>query len=111
VPGQHAAGAQPATELADDGDPVTIVANEGDEAVALGARQRLSDVVQEGTEAQCRATVHFIRQRIGEQRRQLLRARAAKALQVSLDLERAFEHGDRVAVHVEVVVGPLLDPP
>ena len=41
---------------------------------------------------------------------QLVRSLAAEALQVRLDLERALEHGHRVAVDVEVVVGALFDP-
>ena len=110
VLGQLAAGPQAAAEPADDLGAVAVVADEGDVAVALAPGRRLADVVQEGAEAQRRAAGHLVGERLGEQRRRLGGALAGEAVEVVLDLQRLLEHGERVAVDVEVVVGALLDP-
>ena len=89
--------------------PSTVVAAEADEAVAFAAGRRLADVVEEGAEAQRRAAAHLVGERLGQQRLDLGGALAGEALEVGLDLERVLEHGERVAVDVEVVVGALLD--
>ena len=104
------AGAQPPAEPADDLGPLAVVADEGDVAVALPARRRLADVVQEGAEAQRRAAAHLVGERLGEQLPRLRGALAGEPVEVGLDLERPLQHRQGVAVDVEVVVGPLLDP-
>ena len=109
VGGERAAGAQPPADRADDLRPDAVVADEGDVAAALAARRRLADVVQDGAEAQRGAAGHLVGERLVEQRPHLLDSLAGEAAEVGLDLERALEHRQRVAVDVEVVVGALLD--
>ena len=65
--------------------------------------------MEEGAEAQRRAAAHLVGERLGEQRPGVGGALAGEALQVGLDLERALEHGERVAEHVEVVIRALFD--
>jgi hypothetical protein len=110
VTGQAATRPQALAQAPDDRDAVAIVADEGDEAVLLGAGGRLADVVHERAEAQRRAAAHLVGERLGEERLQLLRPLAPEPPQVRLDRERLLEHRHRVPVDVEVVVGALFDP-
>ena len=107
--GQGATGPQAPADFVDHLGALLVVADEGDEAAPLATGLRLGDVVQEGAEAQRGAAAQLVGQRLGEQRLDLGGALAGEALEVGLDLERLLEHRDRVAVDVEVVVGPLLD--
>ena len=65
--------------------------------------------MQDGAEAQRGAAGHLVGERLVEQRPRFAGALAGEAVEVGLDLERALQHRQRVAVDVEVVVGPLLD--
>ena len=107
--GQRAARPQPAAGGADHLGALAVVADEGDVAAALAAGRRLADVVEDRAEAQRRAPGHLVGERLVEQRPGLRGALAGEAIEVRLDLERALQHRQRVAVDVEVVVGPLLD--
>ena len=110
VAGQLARGAQAAHDLADRPHPLDVVAFEADEAVAFGPGRGLGDVVEEGAEAQGDGAVHLVGERLGEVGGGLVGALGAdEARQVGLDLQRVLEHLERVAVHVEVVVGALFD--
>src|SRR6201747_1076562 len=107
VPGEAAAGPQPGADLADDLRAHPVVPTESDEAVAFGPGGRLADVVKEGTEAQGGAAAPLIGERLRQQRRDVVGASAGEAAEIPLDLQRVLEHGERVAVDVEVVIGSL----
>ncbi len=110
VAGEAATGAQSRADPADDLRPLAIVAAEADEALLLGPRRRLADVVEEGAEAERGAAARLVGQRLRQQRRHLRRPLAGEAVEVALDFERVLEHRQRVAEDVEVVVRSLLDP-
>ena len=74
------------------------------------AGERLRRVVQEGAEPKRGAAGHLVGERLGEQVCDRAGTLAREPLQVALDLEQVREHGDRVVVDVEVVVGRLADP-
>src|SRR5205085_8434163 len=83
--------------------------DEGDVAAALPLRLRLADVVQQRAEAQRLAAGQLIGQRLVEELGRLGRQSAEEAGQVCLDREPLLEHGQGVAMDVEVVVGVLHD--
>ncbi len=107
--GESAAGPEPAAGLPHHLGTDAVVADEGHVAAALAAGRGLADVVQDGAEAQRGAPGHVVGQRLLEQRPRLRGALAGEAVEVRLDGQRLLEHRQRVAVDVEVVVGPLLD--
>src|SRR3954447_7989248 len=84
VAGEAATGTEATADAGDDLDPDLVVATEADEAVHLGPRRRLADVVEEGAEAQGGAPGHLVGERFGEERRDLLGPLAAEAGQVAL---------------------------
>jgi hypothetical protein len=65
--------------------------------------------VDQGSEAQRPTPGEVVGERFRQQRCHVGGPLTREALQVALDLEQLREHGEGVSVHVEVVVGALLD--
>ena len=92
--------------------PLLVVMGEADATVRqLGAGARLGDVVQQRAEAQAAAAGELVGQRLGQQgaHRRGERLVAERRRGIALEVDAGLQDLERVAVHVEVVVGVLLD--
>src|SRR5918996_5609608 len=100
---------QAPADVGDDPRANLVVSDEGHVARALRAGLRLADIVEEGAEAEGVAAVELVRERLGQEGIDLGGELSGETLHVPLEAEPLLQHGDGVAVDVEVVVRVLDD--
>src|SRR5256885_9067818 len=107
--GERSAGAEALANGTPDLGSELIVTDEQHPPVHDAPRRRLGHVVKERSEAKRLSARETIRERQLERLAYALGLRAEHRTEIALERNQLLEHRERVAPHVQVVVGILLD--